>query len=51
MDELNVVVELAPGAMHPARGRTFAALLSELSDTSLVARRTPAGGREGLSVK
>jgi 2-amino-4-hydroxy-6-hydroxymethyldihydropteridine diphosphokinase len=39
--------ELAPGATHPALGRTFAALLSDLSDTSLAGRWTPAGGREG----
>jgi 2-amino-4-hydroxy-6-hydroxymethyldihydropteridine diphosphokinase len=41
------LAELAPSATHPALGRTFATLLSELSDTSRVGRWTPAGGREG----
>jgi 2-amino-4-hydroxy-6-hydroxymethyldihydropteridine diphosphokinase len=34
--------ELAPRALHPILGRSFAALLSELSDASAVARWTPA---------
>ena len=41
--------ELAPRALHPTLGRSFAALLSELSDASVVERWTPAGGRKGLS--
>ena len=34
--------ELAPRALHPILGRSFAALLSELSDASAVARWAPA---------
>jgi 2-amino-4-hydroxy-6-hydroxymethyldihydropteridine diphosphokinase len=41
------LAELAPGATHPLLGQTFATLLSELSDTSLVGRWTPARAREG----
>jgi 2-amino-4-hydroxy-6-hydroxymethyldihydropteridine diphosphokinase len=41
--------ELAPGALHPTLKRSFAALLSELSDASVVARWSPAGGRGGSS--
>ena len=43
------LAELAPRAMHPTLGRSFAVLLSELSDASLVERWTPAGGRAGSS--
>ena len=39
--------ELAPHATHPTLGRSFVALLSELSDASAVERWTPAGGRGG----
>ncbi|HEX8128457.1 MAG TPA: 2-amino-4-hydroxy-6-hydroxymethyldihydropteridine diphosphokinase [Pyrinomonadaceae bacterium] len=42
------LAELAPDAVHPILGRSFAALLSELSDASRVERWTPSGGREGL---
>lgn len=45
------LAELAPRATHPTLGRSFAVLLSELSDASLVARWTPAGAGEGSSVK
>ena len=40
------LAELAPRAMHPTLGRSFAALLSELSDASLVRLWTPASGGE-----
>jgi 2-amino-4-hydroxy-6-hydroxymethyldihydropteridine diphosphokinase len=39
--------ELAPRATHPTLGRSFAALLSELSDASVVERWIPGGARGG----
>ena len=37
------LAELAPRAMHPVLGRSFASLLSELSDAAVVARWAPPG--------
>ncbi|HEY1404312.1 MAG TPA: 2-amino-4-hydroxy-6-hydroxymethyldihydropteridine diphosphokinase, partial [Pyrinomonadaceae bacterium] len=42
------LAELAPRALHPTLGRSFAALLSELSDASVVERWTPSGGRDSV---
>ncbi|MDQ1557241.1 MAG: 2-amino-4-hydroxy-6-hydroxymethyldihydropteridine diphosphokinase [Pyrinomonadaceae bacterium] len=39
------LAELAPELTHPTLGRSFAALLSELSDASVVARWSPTCGR------
>ncbi|MDQ1524154.1 MAG: 2-amino-4-hydroxy-6-hydroxymethyldihydropteridine diphosphokinase [Pyrinomonadaceae bacterium] len=39
------LAELAPELTHPTLGRSFAALLSELSDASVVARWSPTRGR------
>ncbi|MDQ1591582.1 MAG: 2-amino-4-hydroxy-6-hydroxymethyldihydropteridine diphosphokinase [Pyrinomonadaceae bacterium] len=39
------LAELAPQLTHPTLGRSFAALLSELSDASVVARWSPTRGR------
>ncbi|HEV2879695.1 MAG TPA: 2-amino-4-hydroxy-6-hydroxymethyldihydropteridine diphosphokinase [Pyrinomonadaceae bacterium] len=39
--------ELAPDATHPILGRSFAALLSELSDACVVERWTPPGAGGG----